>query len=94
MPRKIYVVGHKNPDTDSIVSAMAYAELLRLRGVENVFAACQGEAWPKTRYISASQPQRPDLPFHTTLFVPALPRAARRWKAAQSTRQPRPGFAS
>ena len=24
----VYVIGHKNPDTDSIVSAMAYAALL------------------------------------------------------------------
>lgn len=26
---KIYVVGHKNPDTDSICSAIAYANLKR-----------------------------------------------------------------
>lgn len=25
--RKIYIVGHKNPDTDSICSAIAYANL-------------------------------------------------------------------
>ena len=25
--RKIYVIGHKNPDTDSICSAIAYANL-------------------------------------------------------------------
>ena len=25
--RKVYVVGHKNPDTDSICSAIAYAAL-------------------------------------------------------------------
>ena len=27
--RKVYVVGHKNPDTDSICSAIAYAGLKR-----------------------------------------------------------------
>ena len=27
--RKVYVVGHKNPDTDSICSALAYANLKR-----------------------------------------------------------------
>lgn len=27
--RKVYVVGHKNPDTDSICSAIAYANLKR-----------------------------------------------------------------
>src|SRR5512139_3561195 len=49
--RKIFVVGHKNPDTDSIVSAVAYAELLRLQGVSCVIAARQGEVWRETRYI-------------------------------------------
>jgi len=49
--RKIFVVGHKNPDTDSIVSALAYAELLRLQGLEGVVAARQGDVWRETRYI-------------------------------------------
>ena len=26
---QIYVTGHRNPDTDSVVSAMAYAEIGR-----------------------------------------------------------------
>ena len=30
----VYVVGHKNPDTDSIVSAMAYAALQNALGGE------------------------------------------------------------
>jgi inorganic pyrophosphatase/exopolyphosphatase len=51
MPRKIFVVGHKNPDTDSIVSAVAYAELLHRQGMENVIPARQGEVWPETRYL-------------------------------------------
>lgn len=51
MPRKIYVVGHKNPDTDSIVSAIAYAELLRLQNIPDVIPARQGEIWPETQYI-------------------------------------------
>jgi manganese-dependent inorganic pyrophosphatase len=51
MSKKIFVIGHKNPDTDSIVSAIAYAELLRLQGVEQVIAARQGEVWRETRYI-------------------------------------------
>ena len=28
-PRKDYVIGHKNPDTDSICSAIAYADIKR-----------------------------------------------------------------
>ena len=51
MPKKIYVVGHKNPDTDSVVSAVAYADLLRRQGMDNVIAARQGDIWPETHYI-------------------------------------------
>jgi inorganic pyrophosphatase/exopolyphosphatase len=35
--KKILVFGHRNPDTDSIVSAIAYAELKRSLGNENCF---------------------------------------------------------
>ncbi len=42
MPRRIDVVGHKHPGTDSIVSALAYAELVRLQGVRDFAAACRG----------------------------------------------------
>jgi manganese-dependent inorganic pyrophosphatase len=51
MGRRIYIIGHKKPDTDSIVSAVAYAELLRRQGQENVIAARQGDPWPETQYI-------------------------------------------
>ena len=36
------VIGHRNPDMDSICSAIAYAELKRLTGQENVIAARAG----------------------------------------------------
>ena len=36
------VIGHRNPDMDSICSAIAYAELKRKLGVENVIAARAG----------------------------------------------------
>lgn len=51
MNRKIYVIGHKNPDTDSIASAIAYAELKKRQGQTNVQAAMAGEPNPQTRYI-------------------------------------------
>ena len=51
MPKKIFVVGHKNPDTDSVVSAIAYAELLRRQGLDNAVAARQGDLWPETQYV-------------------------------------------
>ena len=36
MKDTLYVVGHRNPDTDSIASAIAYAELKRRLGHEAV----------------------------------------------------------
>ena len=32
MRKKIYVIGHRNPDTDSIASAIAYAALKQQQG--------------------------------------------------------------
>jgi manganese-dependent inorganic pyrophosphatase len=51
MAKQIFVIGHTNPDTDSIASAMAYAELKRRTGHDNVSAAIAGEPNPQTRYI-------------------------------------------
>ena len=51
MDRQIYVIGHRNPDTDSIASAIAYADLKRCLGHTNVVAAAAGEPNPQTRYI-------------------------------------------
>ncbi len=51
MKRKTYVIGHRNPDTDSIVSAVAYAELKRQQGVERCFPARAGKLTPQTEYI-------------------------------------------
>jgi manganese-dependent inorganic pyrophosphatase len=49
--KKIYVIGHKNPDTDSVVSAIAYAELKRSLGEANVFPARAGKVNLQTEYI-------------------------------------------
>jgi manganese-dependent inorganic pyrophosphatase len=51
MNRKVYVIGHRNPDTDSIASAIAYATLKNIQGQSNVHAAMAGEPNPQTRYI-------------------------------------------
>lgn len=51
MGKQVYVIGHRNPDTDSIASAIAYAELKRLQGVREVSAAMAGMPNPQTRYI-------------------------------------------
>ncbi|MGB4600498.1 MAG: putative manganese-dependent inorganic diphosphatase [Trichlorobacter sp.] len=51
MEKQIYVIGHRNPDTDSIASAIAYAALRRSLGHENVIAAMAGSPNPQTSYI-------------------------------------------
>jgi manganese-dependent inorganic pyrophosphatase len=51
MGKKIYVIGHRNPDTDSIASAIAYAALKQRQGQRNVAAAMAGQPNPQTRYI-------------------------------------------
>ena len=38
MSLPIYVIGHKNPDTDSICAALALAELKRQTGINAVAA--------------------------------------------------------
>ena len=49
----IYVVGHKNPDTDSICSAIVAAELLKARGLE-AQAIRQGEISRETEHVLAT----------------------------------------
>ena len=51
MEKKIYVIGHRNPDTDSVASAIAYAELKLRTGTPGVVAAMAGEANPQTRFV-------------------------------------------
>jgi len=51
MPDQIYVVGHINPDTDSIASAMGYAWLLRERDGANTVAARAGALNAQTSWV-------------------------------------------
>ena len=50
MLNPIYVTGHKNPDTDSIVSSIAYAEYKRLHGY-NALAGRVGPVRNDTEYL-------------------------------------------
>lgn len=50
MGKPIYVIGHRNPDTDSICSAIAYAQLKRELG-EAATAARAGKVSAETRYV-------------------------------------------
>jgi manganese-dependent inorganic pyrophosphatase len=51
MEKTIYVIGHRNPDTDSVVSAAAYAALKQARGFQQCRAARAGKISPQTEYI-------------------------------------------
>ena len=51
MPAPIFVLGHKNPDSDSICSAIGYAALLHAQGNMNAIAARQGGLRRETAYI-------------------------------------------
>lgn len=46
----VHVVGHRNPDTDSVVSAIGYAWLLRERDKLDAVAARAGRLIPQTRF--------------------------------------------
>ena len=95
----IYVTGHRNPDTDSIVSAMAYAALQNALGNREYVAARLGHISDETRLvldrfgfeppvrIQTMRTQVQDLDYDTP---PALSRAvtiSRAWDALQSDRR-------
>lgn len=47
----LYVVGHKNPDTDAICSAIGHAELLQKIGYKNVQAIRCGDVPERTKWV-------------------------------------------
>ncbi|MEJ7652180.1 MAG: putative manganese-dependent inorganic diphosphatase [Chloroflexia bacterium] len=47
----IYVIGHTNPDTDSIAAAVGYADLKRRTGMPTATPARLGELWAETCYL-------------------------------------------
>lgn len=49
--QQVYVVGHRNPDTDSICSAIAYAELRKIQGLEGVRPARAGNLNRQTEFV-------------------------------------------
>ena len=50
--RKIYVIGHKNPDTDSICSAIAYADIKNRTEEDAIYEAKRaGQISEETQYV-------------------------------------------
>lgn len=91
----IYVTGHRNPDTDSIVAAMAYAALRNAVGDREYEAACLGHVSDETQIVlnrfGFQPPQRitsmhtqiRDLDFDVPPVLSAAVTVGRGWKALQ-----------
>ena len=88
----IYVTGHRNPDTDSIVAAMAYAALRNAVGDREYEAACLGHVSDETQIVldrfGFQPPKRirdmhtqvRDLDFDTPPVLSAAVTVGRAWK--------------
>src|SRR5438552_15014565 len=49
--KEILVIGHRNPDTDSICSAIGYAEFKRRTGMSNAIAARCGDTNERIDFV-------------------------------------------
>lgn len=67
----VYITGHKNPDTDTIASAIGYAEFKNLTDPDNFYApACLGRVNDQTKWaLDASGAKPPKLIKHIMLRV-------------------------
>ena len=91
----IYVTGHRNPDTDSIVAAMAYAALRNAVGDREYEAACLGHVSDETQIVldrfGFQPPKRirslftqvRDLDFDTPPLLSTAVTVGRGWKMLQ-----------
>ena len=91
----IYVTGHRNPDTDSIVAAMAYAALRNALGDREYEAACLGHVSDETQRvldrfgfnpptrITSMYTQVRDLDFDTPPFLGSAVTVGRAWDVLQ-----------
>jgi manganese-dependent inorganic pyrophosphatase len=58
----VFVIGHKNPDTDAICSAIGYAHFLKLTSFPEAEAACCGEINARTQFaLGAAGVEQPRL---------------------------------
>jgi manganese-dependent inorganic pyrophosphatase len=90
MEQTVYVIGHRNPDTDSVVSAAAYAAFKQALGV-NCRAARAGNMNPQTEYVferfKAPEPEYlPDVipkAAHYVTETPAVHEKVPLWNAIE-----------
>ena len=94
----IYITGHRNPDTDSIVSSMAYAALKNALGDRNYKAARLGQVSDETQavlnrfgfqapqLISDLRTQVRDLDYDTPPTLSAAATLSRAWQTMQANK--------
>ena len=94
----IYVTGHRNPDTDSIVSAMAYAALRNALGDREFVPARLGHISDETRLvlgrfgfeppirIQTMRTQVRDLDYDTPPALSGAVTVSRAWTVLQNNR--------
>ena len=95
----IYVTGHRNPDTDSIVAAMAYAALRNACGDREYEAACLGHVsdetqlvldrfgFPPPKLIHNMYTQVRDLDFDTPPVLSTAVTEGRAWRMLQEHKE-------
>ena len=95
----IYVTGHRNPDTDSIVAAMAYAALRNACGDREYEAACLGHVSDETQIvlekfgfeppkrIHSMYTQVRDLDFDTPPILSTAVTEGRAWRMLQEHKE-------
>ena len=95
----IYVTGHRNPDTDSIVAAMAYAALRNACGDREYEAACLGHVSDETqtvlekfgfdppKRIHSMYTQVRDLEFDEPPILSGAVTVGRAWKVLQERKE-------
>ena len=95
----IYVTGHRNPDTDSIVAAIAYASLRNALGDREYKAACLGRVSDETQLvlnhfgyssptlISNVYTQVQDLALDKPPILSAAVTVGRAWKTLQERKE-------
>ena len=95
----IYVTGHRNPDTDSIVAAMAYAALRNACGDREYEAACLGRVSDETQIVldrfGFQPPKRIhnmytqvcDLDYDTPPILSAAVTEGRAWRMLQEHKE-------
>ena len=91
----IYITGHRNPDTDSIVSSMAYAALKNALGQRQYQAARLGQISDETqivldrfgfqppRLLTNVRTQVRDLDYDTPATLSAAATISRAWRTMQ-----------